>query len=304
MEINQNEIKRSNSTPNKKDFISKLIEKDDKSSDLYEYNNEFYQKNSNEIKNPIRKRLSSMMIRRKKRNYLNGGSENDYFLKRPKDNSERKKIIEKNCKKGIKPTIIEENINEEKDKEEQNNEFKENANNFELDNFDEKIINNNTDEQKEIKIGQNLRKKSLRFSLSFGDDDEELVEDLEEENNDYNASINISKIGSKSPSMYNIEKELNELKEMKNNLQSPIRSSYLKRNINDNNLYNFNMERNSSIFGEHLEDDVSRKNSNFSLLESINEKYDLLTELKNLNEKNKYEKKDFKKFRKYRNKRI
>ena len=69
MEINQNEIKRSNSTPNKKDFISKLIEKDDKSSDLYEYNNEFYQKNSNEIKNPIRKRLSSMMIRRKKRNY-------------------------------------------------------------------------------------------------------------------------------------------------------------------------------------------------------------------------------------------
>ena len=45
------------------------------------------------------------------------------------------------------------------------------------------------------------------------------------------------------------------------------------------------MERNSSIFGEHLEDDVSRKNSNFSLLESINEKYDLLTELKNLNEK-------------------
>ena len=285
LEINQNEIKRSNSTPNKKDFISKLIEKDDKSSDLYEYNNEFYQKNSNEIKNPVRKRLSSMMIRRKKRNYLNGGSENDYFLKRPKDNSERKKIIEKNCKKGIKPTIIEENINEEKDKEEQNNEFKENANNFELDNFDEKIINNNTDEQKEIKIGQNLRKKSLRFSLSFGDDDEELVEDLEEENNDYNASINISKIGSKSPSMYNIEKELNELKEMKNNLQSPIRSSYLKRNINDNNLYNFNMERNSSIFGEHLEDDVSRKNSNFSLLESINEKYDLLTELKNLNEK-------------------
>ena len=205
-EINQNRIKRRNSNPNIKDFISKLIEKDDKSRDLYELNNDIYEENINEFKNSKRKRQLSVMIRRKKRNYLSGGSENDYFLKKPKDKSERKKIIENNYKKGINQIIIEENIYEERDKEEENIELNENDNNFEIDINNEKIINNNNNKKNAKENGQNNRKKSIRFSLSFGDDDDD--EDVEEEIQDYNENLDIPKKDS-SPSISNIEKEIN-----------------------------------------------------------------------------------------------
>ena len=84
-EINVAKIKRTNSNPNIKDFVQKFIEKDDKSEDSIDYNIDM-------IRDSRRKRQYSVMVTRRKRNYLNTGNENDYFLKRPKDNSERKKI--------------------------------------------------------------------------------------------------------------------------------------------------------------------------------------------------------------------
>ena len=278
-DINNYKIKRTNSNPNIKDFIQKLIEKDDRSRDLYDLDSELYEEDLNAIRNSKRKRQLSVMVKRKKRNYLNTGSENDYFLKKPKDSSERKKIIENNYKKSIKHIIMEENVNEEKDKEELNSESSEEDdkdNNLELNQEQDNKIINDSNNKKDKKVGNNKRKNSLRFSLSFGDDEEEEEED---ENN------SLSKIESKRVSMCDIDEEIKELKEIKNNIKSPIRNSFLKRNSNDKNLINFNMESNSSIFGEHLQDNVSRKNSNAFLLESINEKYDLLTELKRLSEK-------------------
>ena len=122
-------------------------------------------------------------------------------------------------------------------------------------------------------------KEKIRFSFCFKDDDSDEEEEEEEEEG------SISKIDSKKVSMYDIDEEIKELKEIKNSIKSPIRSSFLKRNSNDNNLINFNMESNSSIFGEHLDENVKRRNSNALLLENINEKYDLLTELKRLSDK-------------------
>ena len=289
-DINNYKIKRTKSDPDIKDFVQKLIEKDDKARDSYELDSQIYEENLNVIRNSKRKRQLSVMIKRKKRNYLNAGSENDYFLKRPKDNAERKKIIENNYKKSIKNIIIEENINEEKDREEQNKDPDEDDNlglNFVNDKKEMEMEENNNKKGK--KVGENKRKKSLRFSLSFGDDDED-----EEEDENYNDNSEISQIESKRVSMYDIDEEIKELKEIKNTIKSPLRSSFLKRNTNDNNLINFNMESNSSIFGEHLEEDVHRKNSNAAFLETVNEKYDLLTELKRLSDNANRKKKNLK----------
>ena len=277
-DINNSKIKRTKSNPNIKDFVQNLIEKDDRNRDLYELDS-LYEDNLNLIRNSKRKRQLSVMIKRKKRNYLNAGSENDYFLKRPKDKAERKKIIADNYKKSIKNIIIEENINEEKDREEQNKDSDDDNNlGINLDNDKNEKKENN--DKKGKKIVESKRKKSLRFSLSFGDDDDD--EEEEDENDNDNSSI--SKIESKRVSMYDIDEEIKELKEIKNTIKSPLRSSFLKRNTNDNNLINFNMESNSSIFGEHLEEETHRKNSNAAFLESVNEKYDLLTELKRLSD--------------------
>ena len=59
---------------------------------------------------------------------------------------------------------------------------------------------------------ESKRKKSLRFSLSFGDDDDD--EEEEDENDNDNSSI--SKIESKRVSIYDIDEEIKELKEIKN----------------------------------------------------------------------------------------
>ena len=55
--------------------------------------NNLEEENLNNFRYSRRRRQYSMMIRHKKRNYLNTGNENDYFLKRPKDSEERKKKI-------------------------------------------------------------------------------------------------------------------------------------------------------------------------------------------------------------------
>lgn len=273
-DINISKLKRNNSNPNIKDFVQKLIEKEDKARYMLELDNELDTENINKIRNSKRKRQFSVMIKRKKKNYLNAGSENDYFLKKPKDKDERKKKIEDNYKKSIKDIIIEENLNEEKVEQNHESDKNNNSNNT----LKDKNENNTLNEKQEIKPDENKRKKSVRFSFCFKDDDSDEEEEEEEEGS-------ISKIDSKKVSMYDIDEEIKELKEIKNSIKSPIRSSFLKRNSKDNNLINFNMESNSSIFGEHLDENVKRRNSNALLLENINEKYDLLTELKRLSDK-------------------
>ena len=280
-DINISKLKRNNSNPNLKDFVQKLIEKEDKERHMLELDNELCVQNMNGIRNVKRKRQSSVFIQRKKKNYLNVGSENDYFLKKPKDKDERKKIIEKNYRKSIKDIIIEENLNEEKVEQNQESDKDSNPNNDEVHTLECENENNSMNKKKEIKIDEKKRKKSLRFSFCFNDDSDEEEKEEEEESKESSTS----RADSKKVSMYDIDKEIKELKEIKNSTKSPIRSSFLKRNSKDNDLINFNMESNSSIFGEHLDENIKRKNSNAFLLENINDKYDLLTELKRLSDK-------------------
>jgi hypothetical protein len=117
------------------------------------------------------------------------------------------------------------------------------------------------------------KKKNLRYSLSFGEDDAD----------DDNESGFISKIDSKQVSMYDIDEELKELKEIRNNLRSPAPNSFLKKNTKDYKYYNFNIA-NNSIFGENFDESNISSNLNTTRLAEINEKYDILTQLKKLNE--------------------
>ena len=117
------------------------------------------------------------------------------------------------------------------------------------------------------------KKKNIKYSLSFGEDDVD----------DDNESGFISKIDSKQVSMYDIDEELKELKEIRNNLRSPAPNSFLKKNTKDYKYYNFNIA-NNSIFGENFDESNISSNLNTTRLAEINEKYDILTQLKKLNE--------------------
>ena len=103
------------------------------------------------------------------------------------------------------------------------------------------------------------KSKQNKSSLSFGDVDEENNEEDSNENN--NDSSYISKIESKHVSMYDIDEELKELKEIGNNLKSPVyrpnnRNYYrlissfsINNNDNDNeNENNDNFKQKSILF--------------------------------------------------------
>ena len=117
------------------------------------------------------------------------------------------------------------------------------------------------------------KKKNIRYSLSFGEDDAD----------DDNESGFISKIDSKQVSMYDIDEELKELKEIRNTLRSPAPNAFLKKNTKDYKFYNFNID-NNSIFGENLDENNISSNLNTTRLAEFSEKYDILTQLKKLNE--------------------
>ena len=72
----------------------------------------------------------------------------------------------------------------------------------------------------EVNTFEAKKSKQNKSSLSFGDVDEENNEEDSNENN--NDSSYISKIESKHVSMYDIDEELKELKEIGNNLKSPV----------------------------------------------------------------------------------
>ena len=313
-DINNTKLNRCSSNPNIKEFVAKLMEKDEENNLLSSRNND------NEFKLPKRKRQLSVMIKKKKRNYLNTSSANDSFLRKPKDEKERKRRIKNNLISSINQVIIEENINEgniEQNNDENNfgnnnidiNNDKINDNYFNNDNvnninlsfnddnnnilgFNNDINNeiskdnkkknspstenNGKEEDKEIKPVETKKGKNIRYSLSFGEDDE----DLDEE------SGFISKIESKQVSLYDIDEELKELKEIKNNLKSPVCGPYLRPISSDNKLFNFNIDNNNTIFGEHLDDNNITNNTNETALASINEKIDILTQLKKISNKN------------------
>ena len=91
--------------------------------------------------------------------------------------------------------------------------------------------NNRYDSSKNIEISTFDLKKSKenKSSLSFADVDEENNEEDSNDNN--NDSSYISKIESKHVSMYDIDEELKELKEIGNDLKSPV-YGYNNRNYN------------------------------------------------------------------------
>ena len=308
-EINDKILKKCPSNPNIKEFVKKLLEKEENNN-----NSLFSTKNVNgsnidedEYRPAKRKRQLSVMIKKKKRSYLNTSSVNDSFLRKPKNEKQRKKIIKDHLIQSINQVIIEENINEGNPEQNNDDNNKMNNNKNIKSDIDNHIVNNNkninigiinnninsndsthynreisrinTIKEDEIdikKVETKKSKKNLRYSLSFGDDEDEDVEE----------SGFISKIDSKQVSMYDIDEELKELKEIRNTLKSPVCGPFLKKNTNDNKLFNFNIDNNSTIFGEHLDDNNVTNNTNATQLANINERYDILTQLKKLYEKN------------------
>ena len=264
IDFNNKKLRRGQSNPNINEFVQKLLDKEENNTLLSSKNNDIL--DMDDIERPAkRKRQLSVMIKKKKRSYLNTSSINDSFLRRPKNEKERKRIIEKNLIKSINQVIIEENPNEG-NLEKKSDEKKDYQNKN----------NNNIDEDNEVKNGEGKKGKNVKYSLSFGEDEI----DSDEE------SGFISKIESKQVSMYDIDEELKELKDLKNNLKSPVCGPFLKQNTNDNKLLNFMIDNNSTIFGEHLDDNNITNITNATALANINEKIDILTQLKKLSEKN------------------
>ena len=263
--IYNHKLKKCKSNPNVKELVKKLFEKDDGDDEydmLYGKNNDSENSNDSEFTPIRRKRQASVMNIKRKRSYLNTSSINDSFLRKPKDDKERKMKIKNNLITSINQVIIEENGDE--GNAGQNSD--ENCNDSSFNN--ENII----PEEKETKKVETKKNKNIKYSLSFGEDDEEMDE-----------SGYISKIESKQVSMYyDIEDELKELKDLKNTLKSPLRGPYLKQNTSDKKLLNFNIDNNNTIFGEHLDENNISLATNATALANINEKIDILTQLKKL----------------------
>ena len=194
-------LKRSNSVQNIKYFVKQLL------NSKLRCNN----KNRNSKINDITKRVddshiitssntkwldTSMVIKRKKK-YLNCSSFLDGYLKKPHPDNLRKNEVKISLLNDINKTIIEENNNSINNNSENNN------NN----------INNNKN--------NGIRKsKQIRYSLSFGEDDEE------------DESSYISKIDSKQLSVFDDE-EIKTFREL--GLVNRIKSPNLKANNNSNN---------------------------------------------------------------------
>ena len=218
----------SKSCPNLKNLFAKLL----KSRKTYNY------MNRNSINIDITKKLddshnitasytkwrdTSMIIRRRK-SYLNSSSFLDSYLKKPHPDNLRRNDVRNSLLNDINQIIIEEN---------NNNSIINNSN-----------ISNN-------KINEMKKSKPIRYSLSFGDDDE-----------DEDESSYISKIDSKQVSIYDIDEELI-LKEIGNNIKSPNLKNN-QNNMGNIKISNFNDKKNFVLAG------LNKNVSNFR--NSINNK--------------------------------
>lgn len=143
----------------------------------------------------------------------------------------------------------------------------------------DKLLENNILENK-YKSNKNVDSNNMNFdqrgskqqrpSLSFGDVEEEDNEEFSNDNDNNNDSSYISKIESKHVSMYDIDEELKELKEIGNNLKSPIYNPISKGNNRlissfsiNNNDNNENENDNNDIYKQqsilfHLKNKVSK----------------------------------------------
>ena len=135
---------------------------------------------------------TSMVIRRKK-NYLNSSSFIDGYLKRTHPDNLRKNDVKNSLLNDINQIIIEEN--------------------------------NNNNSNNEIR-----RSKQIRYSLSFGDDDED--------EDDINESSYISKIDSKQVSIYDIDEELKVLKEIGTTKSPNVKTNSNNYHGSNNNIGN------------------------------------------------------------------
>ena len=226
------QIFRAKSTPNIKNLVIKLMN---------DYNSNF---NKNKIKNlDITRRIddshnittsyakwrdwrdTSMIIRRKK-NYLNSSSFLDSYLKKPHPDNLRRNDAKNSLLNDINQIIIEENNNNS-------------------------IMNNSGNTSNNNINNEGRKSKQIKYSLSFGEDDED--------EEDENESSYISKIDSKQVSIYDIDEELKVLKEIGNNIKSPnlktnnnnVGSNKYISNFTDKiqssnkNLYNYKTNRNT-----------------------------------------------------------
>ena len=213
-------------------------------------------------------RDTSMVIRRKK-NYLNCSSFLDSYLKKPHPDNLRRNDAKNSLLNDINQIIIEENNNNS-------------------------IINNSGNTSNNNINNEGRKSKQIKYSLSFGDDDED-----EEDESSY-----ISKIDSKQVSIYDIDEELKVLKEIGNtNVKSPnlktnnnnVGSNKYISNFTDKmqssnkNLYNYKTNRNTKknkfinnnnnespiIFKSNqaemsFHDDTNNNNNNNNILLSTN----------------------------------
>ena len=223
-------------------------------------------------------RDTSMVIRRKK-NYLNCSSFLDSYLKKPHPDNLRRNDAKNSLLNDINQIIIEENNNNS-------------------------IINNSGNTSNNNINNEGRKSKQIKYSLSFGDDDED-----EEDESSY-----ISKIDSKQVSIYDIDEELKVLKEIGNtNVKSPnlktnnnnVGSNKYISNFTDKmqssnkNLYNYKTNRNSKknkiinnnespiIFKSNqaemsFHDDTNNNNNNNNILLSTN-KNENNKNIKNIN---------------------
>lgn len=143
-----------------------------------------------------------------------------------------------------------------------------------LDKIAENADENNLDAEKALEIfntinNVNLQSK-MRYSLSFGDVDEEVNEESSNDDNNNDSSY-ISKIESKQVSMYDIDEDLKELKEIGNNLKSPVirqvRTNYKENKLissfsinNNNDNEDVNENNHTSILFQLKK--MSKKNDN------------------------------------------
>ena len=234
--FNNKKLSRSKSNPNKSNLVTKLLN----SNIPYIYKNKNIKNmditrridDSHNITASYAKwrdwRDTSMIIRRKK-NYLNSSSFLDGYLKNNHPDNLRKNDAKNSILNDINRIIIEENNNNS-------------------------IINNSGNTSNNNINNENRKSKQIRYSLSFGEDDED-----EEDESSY-----ISKIDSKQVSIYDIDEELKVLKEIGTNIKSPN----LKNNNKNNNVGN---NKNVSNFSEKCQNNTENSNKNLNMDKNNND---------------------------------
>ena len=189
--FNIKQLFHSNSLPNKKNIFKKIL--NSKIKNKNSKNNDITKRidDSHNITTLCTKWKDTSMIIRSKKSYLNSSSFLDGYLKKTHPDNLRRNDI-KNSLLNINNIIIEENNNS--------------------------IINNSGNDNQNNDVGKS---RQIKYSLSFGDDDDDDVDE----------SSYISKIDSKQISIYDIEEELKVLKEIGTN----TKNSNIKTNNNNGN---------------------------------------------------------------------